>query len=155
MLSEAPATASPSWPPACFQRGLGRVQSPVRGRAERSKHHYFTAEPDQVGDGGRRFCAKRTRCPISKGAEAKGLKSGSFDDLAKASEAGKIKTLYVIERDLTQNIRGARLGPAVQRPASRSCRARTNTPSATAFTYRLPATAYVEEDGHFTNFEGK
>ncbi|UPT75251.1 MAG: molybdopterin-dependent oxidoreductase [Elusimicrobiota bacterium] len=24
-----------------------------------------------------------------------------------------------------------------------------------ATTYRLPATAYVEEEGHFTNFEGK
>jgi predicted molibdopterin-dependent oxidoreductase YjgC len=24
-----------------------------------------------------------------------------------------------------------------------------------SYLYRLPATAYVEEDGHFTNFEGR
>ena len=96
--------------------------------------------------------------PNLKGGEAVGfgtqIPSASWDELASDIKSGKIWGLYIIERDLkkiwktetAQLLSGLDLvvfqGPNKGETGSLAH-------------YRLPATAYVEEDGHFTNFEGK
>jgi predicted molibdopterin-dependent oxidoreductase YjgC len=115
--------------------------------------HYFTAAPDQIG--AEDALLRRTdKVPNLKGAEALGLKSSSFDELAKNIESGKIKTLYVIERDLTK-VFGDRAAALLSKAGTTILQGPNKYALGDAFTYRLPATAYVEEDGHFTNFEGK
>ena len=116
------------------------------------KHHYFSAEPDQVATEDA-LLRKSDKVPNLKGAQANGLKSGSFEELAKALEAGKINTLYVIERDLTQ-IFGERASALLSKAGVTILQGPYKYALGDSFAYRLPATAYVEEDGHFTNFEG-
>jgi len=117
------------------------------------KNHYFSAEPDQIGAEDA-LLRKAEKVPNLKGAEALGLKSGSFDELAKSLESGQIKTLYVIERDLSKVF--AERAPALLSKAGVTILQGPNKYAlGDSFAYRLPATAYVEEDGHFTNFEGK
>jgi len=115
---------------------------------------YFTPEPDQVGAEDA-LLKKKDKVPNLKGAENMGLKSGSFDELAKDLEAGKISTLYVLERDLGQ-IWGEDKAKALVAKASLSVFQGPNKCAVSeSFRYRLPATAYVEETGHFTNCDGK
>jgi len=115
---------------------------------------YFTAEPDQVG-GEDKILRKKEKVPNLKGAENLGLTSGSFDELAKDLEAGKVRALYIVERDLAK-IWGAERAKLLM---SKSALVVFQGPNKLAISehahYRLPATAYVEEDGRFTNFEGK
>jgi NADH-quinone oxidoreductase subunit G len=115
---------------------------------------YFTSEPDQVGDEDA-LLKKKDKVPNLKGAENLDLKSGAFDELAKDLEAGKVRVLYVVERDL-EKIWGADRAKALVAKAGVFV---FQGPNKTALSerahYRLPATAYVEETGHFTNFEGK
>jgi NADH dehydrogenase/NADH:ubiquinone oxidoreductase subunit G len=115
---------------------------------------YFTAEPDQVGEEDA-LLRKKEKVPNLKGAENLGLKSGSFDALAKELESGKIKNLYVIDRDLAK-VWGADRAKALVAKAGFSVFQGPNKGAVgDSYHYRLPATAYVEEEGHFTNFEGK
>ena len=97
---------------------------------------------------------RKEKVPNLKGAEKIGLKSGSFDELAKNLAAGKIKTLYVIERDLSK-IWGDKAAGLLAKAGVSILQGPNQYALGDSFTYRLPATAYVEEDGHFTNFEGK
>ncbi|MDP3544244.1 MAG: 2Fe-2S iron-sulfur cluster-binding protein [Elusimicrobiota bacterium] len=115
--------------------------------------HYFSAEPDQLGEEDA-LLRRKEKVPNLKGAEALGLKSGSFDDLAADLEAGKIKTLFVIERDLSE-VWGDRAASLLAKARTTILQGPNKYSLGDDFTYRLPATAYVEEDGHFTNFEGK
>ncbi|MBI5245974.1 MAG: (2Fe-2S)-binding protein [Elusimicrobia bacterium] len=115
--------------------------------------HYFTAEPDQLGEEDA-LLRRKEKVPNLKGAEALGLKSGSFDELKKNLEAGKVKTLYVIERDLTK-IWGDKAAGLLAKADMTILQGPNKYALGDSFTYRLPATAYVEEEGHFTNFEGK
>ena len=115
--------------------------------------HYFTAEPDQLG-AEHALLRMTEKVPNLKGAEALGLKSGSFDELAKDLAAGKIKTLYVIERDLSK-VWGEKAAGLLAKAGVSILQGPNKYALGDSFTYRLPATAYVEEDGHFTNFEGK
>ncbi|MBI4062250.1 MAG: (2Fe-2S)-binding protein [Elusimicrobia bacterium] len=117
------------------------------------KRHYFAPEPDQVGAEDE-LLRKRDKVPNLKGAEALGLKSGSFGELAEELEAGKIKTLYVIERDLTR-IFGERAQALQSKAGITILQGPNKYALGDSFAYRLPATAYVEEEGCFTNFEGK
>ncbi len=117
----------------------------------RVEGHYFTAEPDQLGEEDA-LLRRREKVPNLTGAP--GLKSGSFDELAKSLEAGKIKTLYVIERDLSK-VWGDKAASLLAKANVSILQGPNKYSIGDAFTYRLPATAYVEEDGHFTNFEGK
>ncbi len=115
---------------------------------------YFTAEPDQIGEEDA-LLRKKEKVPNLKGAENLGLKSGSFDALAKDLESGKIKNIYVIDRDLAK-VWGADRAKALIAKAGFSVFQGPNKGAlGDSFHYRLPATAYVEEEGHFTNFEGK
>jgi NADH-quinone oxidoreductase subunit G len=115
--------------------------------------HYFTAEPDQVGIEDE-MLRRKDKVANLRGAEDRGIKSGTFGDLQKDLEAGKIKTLYVIERDLTK-IFGDRAEALLAKAPTAILQGPNKYALGDSFTYRLPATAYVEEDGHFTNFEGK
>jgi len=117
------------------------------------KNHCFTSEPDQVGVEDE-LLRRRDKVPNLKGAENLGLKSGSFDELSKNLESGKIKTLYVIERDLSK-IWGDRAAALLAKAKTTILQGPNKYALGDSFTYRLPATAYVEESGHFTNFEGK
>lgn len=117
------------------------------------KHHYFAAEPDQVGIEDD-LLRRKDKVPNLKGAENQGLKSASFDELAKNLESGKIKTLYVIERDLSK-VFGDRAAGLLAKAGTTILQGPNKYALGDSFTYRLPATAYVEESGHFTNFEGK
>lgn len=115
---------------------------------------YFTPEPDQVGADDA-LLKKKDKVPNLKGAEGLGLKSGAFDELAKDLETGKISMLYVIERDLGK-IWGEDKAKALVAKAGLSVFQGPNKCAVSeSFRYRLPATAYVEEMGHFTNFDGK
>jgi NADH-quinone oxidoreductase subunit G len=117
------------------------------------KQHYFTAAPDQLGEEDA-LLRRKEKVPNLKGAEALGLQSGSFDELAKNLEAGKIKTLYVIERDLSK-VWGGEAAALLSKAGVSILQGPNKYALGDSFTYRLPATAYVEEEGHFTNFEGK
>lgn len=117
------------------------------------KNHYFTAEPDQIGEEDA-LLRRKEKVPNLKGAEANGLKSGSFDELAKDLGAGNIKVLYVIERDLTK-IWGDKAAGLLKKATVSILQGPNKYALGDSFGYRLPATAYVEEEGHFTNFEGK
>ncbi len=115
---------------------------------------YFTPEPDQVGAEDA-LLKRREKVPNLKGAEALGLASGSFDELAADLEAGRVKTLYVVERDLGKIWGEDRAKALVSKAATSVFQGPNKCAVSEAFGYRLPATAYVEETGHFTNFEGK
>ncbi len=117
------------------------------------KRHYFTSAPDQVGIEDD-LLRRKDKVPNLKGAEARGLLSGDFGDLAKDLEAGKIKTLYVIERDLSK-VWGDKAAGLLAKAGTTILQGPNKYALGDAFAYRLPATAYVEEEGHFTNFEGK
>ncbi len=117
------------------------------------KHHYFTAEPDQIGVEDD-LLRKKDKVPNLKGAEANGLKSGSFADLAKNIESGKVWGLYVIERDLTK-VFGDRAQALLSKASLAILQGPNKGELGDTYHYRLPATVYVEEEGHFTNFEGK
>ncbi len=115
--------------------------------------HYFTAEPDQVGVEDD-LLRRKDKVANLRGAADRGIKSGAFGDLERDLEAGKISTLYVIERDLTKMF-GERASALLAKAHTSILQGPNKYALGDSFTYRLPATAYVEEDGHFTNFEGK
>ncbi|MBI5630841.1 MAG: (2Fe-2S)-binding protein [Elusimicrobia bacterium] len=117
----------------------------------------FSPEPDQVGeeDG---LLRRREKVPNLKGGEAFGfgteIPSKSWESLAREIEAGLVWGLYIVDRDAAKVWKDkaaglfSRLDLAVFQG---SCKGKTGDLTH----YRLPATAYAEEDGHFTNFEGK
>jgi NADH-quinone oxidoreductase subunit G len=115
---------------------------------------YFAPTSDQVGEEDA-LLRRREKVPNLKGAENLGLTSGSFDDLARDLEAGKITALYVIERDLVQIWGAERAQALLSKCPLVVFQGPNKGATGDLATYRLPATAYVEEDGHFTNFEGK
>lgn len=115
---------------------------------------YFCAEPDQVGEEDA-LLRRRDKVPNLKGAAALGLASRSFDELAQELEAGRVGTLLVVERDLAK-VWGAERAAALLKKAKLTVLISPFKGAlGDAYDYRLPTTAYVEEDGHFTNFEGK
>ncbi len=113
---------------------------------------YFSAEPDQIGE---EDALLRRREKVPNLAGAGGLKSRSFDELSKDLEAGKVKTLFVIERDLAKVWGEERAKALLAKAGTTILQSPFKTTLGDLYHYRLPTTAYVEEDGHFTNFEGK
>ncbi|MBI4371499.1 MAG: (2Fe-2S)-binding protein [Elusimicrobia bacterium] len=114
---------------------------------------YFAADPDQVGEQDE-LLRRREKVPNLKAAEALGLRGGSFDALAADLAAGKIWGLWVIERDLDR-VWGRRAAELLAKPELTVYQSPFKGALGDAYAYRLPATAYVEEEGHFTNFEGR
>ncbi|MDE1976001.1 MAG: molybdopterin-dependent oxidoreductase [Elusimicrobia bacterium] len=121
------------------------------------KHFAFSPEPEQLGEQDD-LLRRREKVPNLKGGEAFGfgtaVKSESWDALAKEIESGKIWGLYVIERDLTK-IWKEKTAALLAKVPLVVYQGPHKTGMEDVAHYRLPATAYVEEDGHFTNFEGK
>lgn len=115
---------------------------------------YFTPEPEQVGEQDD-LLRRREKVPNLKGAENLGLTSGSFDDLARDLEAGKVSCLYIVERDLGKVWGEERAAALVAKAGLSVFQGPNKVPISERCDWRLPATAYVEEPGHFTNFEGK
>ncbi|MEK7384608.1 MAG: 2Fe-2S iron-sulfur cluster-binding protein [Elusimicrobiota bacterium] len=115
---------------------------------------YFSAEPDQIGIEDE-LLRRREKVPNLKGAEVLGLRSGSFDQLAKDIEGGKVSCLYVIERDLSKVWGEDRAKALLAKVPCVILQGPNKGVLGDLVHYRLPATAYVEEDGQFTNFEGK
>ncbi len=120
-------------------------------------HFLFTPEPDQMGEEDE-LLRKKEKVPNLKGGEALGfgtqIKSESWESLAQKIESGKIWGLYILERDpskvwkeKTKNLLDKLELIVFQSPYK--------TAIGNWAHYRLPATSYAEEEGHFTNFEGK
>ncbi len=115
---------------------------------------FYTAEPDQVGEEDA-LLRKREKVPNLKGAEALGLASGTFDGLARDLEDGRIWGLWIVERDLARVWGEARAKALIAKASSLVVFQGPNKLALSDVAhYRLPATAYVEETGHFTNFAG-
>lgn len=115
---------------------------------------YFGPEPDQIGEQDD-LLRRREKVPNLKGGENLGLQTGSFDVLAQELEGGKIKTLYVIDRDLSKVWGEGRAKRLLSKAAVSVYQGPFKDALGDLYTFRLPATAYVEETGHFTNFQGK
>jgi NADH-quinone oxidoreductase subunit G len=123
----------------------------------RVSRYLFTPEKDQVGVEDE-LLRRREKVPNLKGGEAHGfgsnIKSLTWEELEKDLAGGKIWGLYMIERDVA-----AVLGEKAAQQLSQADIAIWQSPhkgrTGELAGYRLPATAYVEEEGHFTNFEGK
>ncbi|MBI3554366.1 MAG: (2Fe-2S)-binding protein [Elusimicrobia bacterium] len=120
------------------------------------KHFVFGPEPDQLGEEDE-LLRKREKVPNLKGGQAQGfgteIPSASWDSLAKDIEAGKVWGLYVVERDLTK-VWGQRTADLLSKLGLVIFQGPNKTATGDLAHYRLPATAYVEEEGHFTNFGG-
>ena len=112
---------------------------------------YFSAEPDQVGEEDA-LLRRREKVPNLTGTD---LRSKDFAELARDLEAGKVKTLFVIERDLAKVWGEERARSLLAKAETTILQSPFKTTLGDLYHYRLPTTAYVEEDGHFTNFEGK
>ncbi|MGH9465523.1 MAG: molybdopterin-dependent oxidoreductase, partial [Thermoanaerobaculia bacterium] len=117
----------------------------------------FTPEPDQVGEEDA-LLRKREKVPNLKGGEAQGfgstIPSATFESLAGDIEAGRVWGLYVIDRDPAA-VWGERTRALLARLDLVVYQGPWQGATGELADYRLPATAYVEEEGHFTNFEGR
>lgn len=117
----------------------------------------FAPEPDQVGVQDD-LLRRREKVPNLKGGEALGfgtkISSVAWDELGRAVDSGEIWGLYIIDRDVTK-IWGEKAPARLGRASLVIFQGPNKCGAADLSHYRLPATAYVEEDGHFTNFEGK
>ncbi|MHB2026823.1 MAG: NADH-quinone oxidoreductase subunit G [Elusimicrobiota bacterium] len=117
----------------------------------------FAPDPDQIGEEDN-FLRRREKVPNLNGGEAFGfgtnVKSGSWDDLARGLESGKIWGLYIVDRDLS-GIWKEKAKALVEKADLSVFQGPRKGGVSDSAQFRLPATAYVEEDGHFTNFEGK
>ncbi|MBI5210776.1 MAG: (2Fe-2S)-binding protein [Elusimicrobia bacterium] len=117
----------------------------------------FAPEPDQVGPEDS-LLRRKEKVPNLKGGEALGFgtefRSMSWDALARSIEAGRIWGLYVVDRDVA-----GVWGPAAAGLLGRLDFVVFQGPfkggTGDLAHYRLPSTAYVEEEGSFTNFEGR
>ncbi len=114
----------------------------------------FTPEPDQVGEQDD-LLRRRDKVPNLKGGEAAGfLKSMNWDELARQIESGHVDSVYAIERDAAK-VWGAKAKELFSKLSLSVFQGPNKGATGDLAQYRLPATAYVEESGHFTNFEGK
>lgn len=117
----------------------------------------FAPEPDQVGEQDD-LLRRREKVPNLKGGEALGfgtrIPSASWDELAKDLQSGRVWGLYIIERD-TAKVWMEKAPSLLGKPDLVVFQGPNNGATGDLAHYRLPATAYVEEEGHFTNVEGR
>jgi NADH-quinone oxidoreductase subunit G len=117
----------------------------------------FSPEPDQLGleDS---LLRRKEKVPNLEGGKALGfgttIGSLSWDQLEKDLEAGKVWGLWLVDRDPA-----AVWGEDKARALLSKCslviwQSPWKKKAGDWAHFRLPATAHVEEDGHFTNFEG-
>jgi NADH-quinone oxidoreductase subunit G len=117
----------------------------------------FTPEPDQIGAEDE-LLRRKEKVPNLKGGQALGfgaaIGSLSWDQLAADIEAGKIWGLYIVDRDAAKVWGEARTKELLAKVAVVVWQSPWKGKTGDLAHFRLPATAHVEEDGHFTNFEG-
>ena len=120
-------------------------------------HFLFSAEPDQMGEEDS-LLRKKEKAPNLKGGEALGfgsaIKSESWESLAQKIESGRIWGLYILERD-TEKVWKEKTKALLEKLDLIVFQSPYKTGIGNWAHYRLPATSYAEEEGHFTNFEGK
>jgi NADH-quinone oxidoreductase subunit G len=117
----------------------------------------FSPEPDQLGVEDE-LLRRKEKVANLKGGEALGfgtkIKSLSWDALASDIERGIVKSLYVVERDAAK-VWGAKAEGLFAKLSLSVFQGPNKGRTGDLAGWRLPATSYVEETGHFTNFEGK
>ncbi|MBI5883330.1 MAG: molybdopterin-dependent oxidoreductase, partial [Elusimicrobia bacterium] len=117
----------------------------------------FDPAPEQVGEEDS-LLRRREKVPNLKGGEALGfgtqIKSVPWDSVASSIEAGRIKGLYIVDRDLTK-VWGARTPGLLSKLDLVVFQGPWKGGAGDFAHYRLPATSYAEEEGSFTNFEGR
>ncbi len=116
----------------------------------------FTPEPDQVGEADA-ILRRREKVPNLKGGEALGfgaaIQSESWDGLARGIESGDVWGVYIVDRDVTRAW-GAKAAGLLSKPELTVFQGPFKGGAGDLVQWRLPATAFIEEDGAFTNFEG-
>jgi NADH-quinone oxidoreductase subunit G len=117
----------------------------------------FTPELDQVGAEDE-LLRRREKVPNLEGGKTFGfgtqIESTNWEALAKDIEAGNIRGLYVVDRDPLKVWveKGRKLLESLDLLVYQGSRKGLTGDLAH---FRLPATAWLEEEGHFTNFQGK
>ncbi len=122
------------------------------------KRFLFGPEPDQIGVEDELLRRKEKVPNLRGGLElgfGRGIKSLSWDELAQSIESGKTWGLYVVERDPARAWGPSRAKALLGKLDFLAFQSPFKGEAGDWVHYRLPATAYVEEEGHFTNFEGK
>lgn len=116
----------------------------------------FGPEPDQIGVEDE-LLRRKEKVPNLTGGEAVGfgktISSLSWDQLAKDIEAGKVWGLYIVERDAAK-VWGARAQALLGKCGVVVWQSPWKGVTGDLAHFRLPATAHLEEQGHFTNFQG-
>jgi NADH-quinone oxidoreductase subunit G len=114
----------------------------------------YGPEPEQLGAEDD-LLRRKEKVPNLRAAADLGLPaSAAWDALKTGLESGKIWGVYILERDPAAAW-GEKAAGLLAKASLVVYQSPEKGPCADAAHFRLPATAYVEEDGHFTNFEGK
>ncbi|MBI4677438.1 MAG: (2Fe-2S)-binding protein [Elusimicrobia bacterium] len=117
----------------------------------------FDPAPEQTGAQDP-LLRRKEKVPNLKGGEALGfgtqVKSAPWETLECSIEAGRIWGLYVVDRDLTR-VWGAKTAELLSRLDLVVFQGPFKGGTGDLAHYRLPATATAEEEGSFTNFEGR
>ncbi|MDE2040272.1 MAG: (2Fe-2S)-binding protein [Elusimicrobia bacterium] len=121
------------------------------------KRFLFAPQPDQLGIEDD-LLRRKEKVPNLEGGKALGFGSAvaslSWERLEADLEAGKIWGLYLIERDAAR-FWGAKASALLSKPRLVVWQGPWKGRTGELAHFRLPATAHIEEDGHFTNFEGR
>ena len=116
----------------------------------------FSPEPDQVGVEDE-LLRRREKVPNLEGGKTLGfgtqIQSMSWDGLAKDIGAGKVWGLYVVDRDPVK-VWGEKGRKLLERLDLLVYQGPCKGLSGDLAHYRLPAAAWLEEEGHFINFQG-
>jgi len=116
----------------------------------------FAPEPDQLG-GADELLRRPEKVPNLRGGLSCGfgerIRSASWAGLADDIQKGAVWGLYIVDRDAAK-VWGKKAERLLSMPALVVFQGPNKTGVGDLAHYRLPATAYVEEEGHFTNFEG-
>jgi predicted molibdopterin-dependent oxidoreductase YjgC len=118
----------------------------------------FSPEPDQIGAEDD-LLRRKEKVPNLMGGQAFGfgktIASLTWEQLAGDIEAGKVWGLYIIDRDAAEVWGEARAKELFAKASFVVWQGPWKGRSGDLAHFRLPATAHVEEEGHFTNFQGR
>jgi NADH-quinone oxidoreductase subunit G len=124
----------------CARLGIGQVG--------------FAVPPRVPGDEDT-LLIKADKNPNTRGAELIGL-GGAVDAILAAARAGRLRCLWIFDHDLFQSAWAEAEVRAALTPVETLIWSGTNANETSALAHWvLPATAWVERDGTYTNFEGR
>ncbi len=116
----------------------------------------FTPEPDQLGAEDE-LLRRREKVANLKGGEALGFGTSvvslTWDGLASDLKSGKVWGVYLIDRDAAK-VWGEKTAGLLSKADLVVFQGPNKGGTGDLAHYRLPATPYAEETGHFTNFQG-